>query len=282
MADTFSQLLVHFDDTPAAVTRLNLARALAAEHGGSVTALYAVTPSLFDVPFVAEAGAQAVAMLREVDEDRIRKARQAFDACMEEASGVRAHWAWVDGNPVAPAFQEQALHADAVVLGQRAAWGSNTAGVPFDLIETTLSASGKPALVVPSGMTAVKVPRHVVLAWKPTREAARAAAAAIPLMRKARSVHVMTWGESAAKGVRGSRLDLDGWLRLHGVQARWYHETGTEPESIGEALLTRAFDLEADLLVMGCYGHSRAREWILGGATRTVLASMTLPVLMGQ
>ena len=53
-----------------------------------------------------------------------------------------------------------------------------------------------------------------------------------------------------------------------------------EPGDVGERLLSRAADLDADLLVMGCYGHSRAREWVLGGATRTVLRSMTLPVLL--
>ena len=55
-----------------------------------------------------------------------------------------------------------------------------------------------------------------------------------------------------------------------------------EPEELGELLLSRAFDLEADLMVMGCYGHSRAREWVLGGTSRTVLRSMTLPVLMAH
>ena len=51
---------------------------------------------------------------------------------------------------------------------------------------------------------------------------------------------------------------------------------------MGDLLLSRAFDLDADLLVMGCYGHSRAREWVLGGTSRTVLQSMTLPVLMAH
>jgi nucleotide-binding universal stress UspA family protein len=55
-----------------------------------------------------------------------------------------------------------------------------------------------------------------------------------------------------------------------------------EPEGLGEILLSRLSDLGADLLVMGCYGHSRAREWTLGGASRTILASMTVPVLMAH
>jgi nucleotide-binding universal stress UspA family protein len=65
------------------------------------------------------------------------------------------------------------------------------------------------------------------------------------------------------------------------VQSVW-HGQGDEPEAVGELLLSRVFDLEADLLVMGCYGHNRAREWALGGASRTILKSMTLPVLMAH
>jgi nucleotide-binding universal stress UspA family protein len=65
------------------------------------------------------------------------------------------------------------------------------------------------------------------------------------------------------------------------VDAVW-HRHGAEPQALGELLLSRVCDLEADLLVMGCYGHSRAREWVLGGTSRTVLRSMTVPVLMAH
>ena len=65
------------------------------------------------------------------------------------------------------------------------------------------------------------------------------------------------------------------------MSAQWHRDPG-EPAEIGELLLSRCADLSADLLVMGCYGHSRAREWVLGGTSRTVLHSMTLPVLMAH
>lgn len=91
---------------------------------------------------------------------------------------------------------------------------------------------------------------------------------------------MISWaGEEPAIG--GERLDLRGYLKLHGVEATWHRE-GEEPEELGQLLLSRTFDLEADLLVMGCYGHSRVREWLLGGTSRVVLQSMTLPVLMAH
>ena len=74
---------------------------------------------------------------------------------------------------------------------------------------------------------------------------------------------------------------MNGYLWRHGVEAIWHRE-GQEPQALGELLLSRAFDLHADLLVMGCYGHSRTREWLLGGTSRTVLRAMTLPVLMAH
>jgi nucleotide-binding universal stress UspA family protein len=117
-----------------------------------------------------------------------------------------------------------------------------------------------------------------VIAWKPTREAALAISAAMPLLQRARRVHVLVWGREDA-GEGGHLLSLDGYLKLHGVDAVW-HRHGAEPQALGELLLSRVCDLEADLLVMGCYGHSRAREWVLGGTSRTVLRSMTVPVLM--
>jgi len=72
------------------------------------------------------------------------------------------------------------------------------------------------------------------------------------------------------------------YLQRHGVAAQSQRQHGRAPRELGEALLSQAADLQADLLVMGCYGHGRAREWALGGVTRTVLQAMTLSVLMAH
>jgi nucleotide-binding universal stress UspA family protein len=276
------QFLVHFDDSPAAVQRLQFARRLATAHSGMVTALYAVTPALLEIPMAVEAGAAAVEALRDLDEQRRGRAKMSFETGIEQQSGVRAHWAEVSGFPVATAFDEQALYADLVVLGQRGPAGSEVAGVPPDLIESAIFGAGRPALIVPYTGPAATDAVNIAVAWKPTRESARALAAAVPLLQKAREVHVLCWGEAGDEGIRGSRLDLAGWMRERGIEVTWHRESGPEPEFVGELLLTRTFDLGCDLLVMGCYGHSRAREFVFGGATRTVLQSMTVPVLMSH
>jgi hypothetical protein len=110
---------------------------------------------------------------------------------------------------------------------------------------------------------------NIAIAWKPTREAARAVSAAVPLLQRAKRVHVMSWGRGDEEEPVVNGLDLDGFLKLRDIEPLWHREGEDEPEFLGELLLSRAFDLNADLLVMGCYSHSRAREWVLGTASAT-------------
>ena len=187
-------------------------------------------------------------------------------------------WAEVLDEPFVDAFAQQALYADLMVLGQHDSSDKGAAHVPADFAETVMEISGKPALIIPYASVPPTIGETVVIAWKPTPEAARAVAAAMPLLQSAHRVHVVSWAHDEAE-IGGERLGLSNYLKLSGVEAIWHHQ-GKEPERLGELLLSRAFDLQADLLVMGCYGHNRAREWVLGGTSRTVLQSMTLPTLM--
>jgi nucleotide-binding universal stress UspA family protein len=116
------------------------------------------------------------------------------------------------------------------------------------------------------------------VAWKETPEAARAVSAALPWLGMASRVHAVSYGENA----QASLNKLQQYLAAQGIADVSLHAEGSEDGDAGNKLLSTASDLGADLLVMGCYGHSRAREWILGGATRTILATMTLPVLLSH
>jgi nucleotide-binding universal stress UspA family protein len=281
MKTSLTQLLVHLDATPQAARRLAVARQIAQAHGSAITALYAATPSLLDMPFVSESGPSVGAILRKLDDEQRARARDAFGQSLA-APGIRAIWAEVRGEPMMAAFAQQALFADLLVLGQYSPDDVQPSGVPPDFAEALMASSGKPALIIPyAGVPAANY-GTVVIAWKPTREAARAVSAAMPMLQAARQVHVVSWsGAPSTVQVDGDRLTLDGCLKQRGVKAVW-HRQDDEPDSFGELLLLQAFYLQADLLVMGCYSHSRAREWVLGGASRTVLRSMTLPVLMSH
>lgn len=279
MKSSYAQLLVHVDPSAQTAGRLQAARALAAPGGATVTALYAATSTQAGMAFAPEAGPEMVRALVEIDEKNLAQARAAFDAAQVSAIAP-ARWAQVIDTTIVAAFVQQALFADLLVLGQPDPSRGATSYVPGDFVESIVVESGKPALVMPYVGAPATLGRTVVIAWKPTREAARAVAAAMPLLQRAEAVHVVSW-EAGEEAVGGDRLDLAGHLKLHGIEAS-FHRQGVETNDLGELLLSRAFDLQADLLVMGCYGHSRAREWVLGGVSRTILKSMTLPVLMAH
>jgi len=277
---SLTQLLVHLDTSSHCAPRLELARAVARDHGATVAALYAVTPSLVALPFAPDGGAAAASILQEIDENYRVQARKVFDVVLKK-EGPAVTWAESTGFPVASSFVSQALYADLLVLGQHDSTGPSS-GVPTDFVESVLADSGKPALVLPYEPVPPAIGKTVVIAWKPTRESARAVAASLPFLQRASRIHVQSWGEHVDNEIFGAQLTLDNYLKRHGVDVTWHREIGAEPDAMGELLLSRCADLDADLLVMGCYGHSRAREWVLGGTTRTVLRSMTLPVLMSH
>jgi nucleotide-binding universal stress UspA family protein len=279
MKTSYAQLLVHLDPSPHAEQRLVLARMLALQHDAAWTALYAVTPSFVELPFAPEVGPGFVAALRGIDDERLAQAHAVYQRALA-GSAQRATLAELRDEPIVTAFAQQALYADLLILGQHDAANPQDAHVPFDFVEAVLAGSGKPALVLPYAGAPADLAQTVVIAWKATREAARAVAAALPLLQRAQRVQVLSWA-GADEPIDGAPLNLRGYLELHGVKAEW-QDQGKEPHELGEMLLSRACDLGADLLVMGCYGHSRTREWVLGGTSRTVLRAMTVPVLLSH
>lgn len=280
MTSSLRQILVHLDPTAGSAARLVAARRIAQQHGAALAALYAVTPAFIELPYAPEIGPALAASLMEIDDSRRAQARQAFDRELARP-GPDVSWAQTDDVPTAGAFAQQALYADLLVLGQRAADDEAARAVPAGFVENVLVASGRPAVVIPYIGASRPIGDCVAIAWKETPEAARAVQAAIPFLQRARAVHVLSWGEEGPARMGGRELDLKQYLHAHGVDATWHHE-GPEPDALGDILLSRVADLGADLLVMGCYGHSRAREWILGGVSRRLLESMTVPVLMSH
>ncbi len=292
MVTQLRSLLVHVDAAPRSAQRLKLAKALAAAPqdapAGLVTALYGVVPLAWQRPSSGLAqGASATAdLLDNLDRQRRDAARLVFDrACGDGAgpAGPRLAWAETGGEISVPGFVSQSFCADALVLGQHDPDEPMASGVPADFVPSVLRASGKPALVVPYAGEFSAIGQTVLVAWKYSRESARAVASALPLLRRARRVHVAMSPGATERALTHppGRLDILGWLQAHGVEAA-LHPHGVAEDSPGESLLSLACDLGADLLVMGCYGHSRMREWLLGGASRTVLGGMTLPVWMAS
>jgi nucleotide-binding universal stress UspA family protein len=126
----------------------------------------------------------------------------------------------------------------------------------------------------------VRLDGKALVAWDSSLEAARAIGNALPLLRQASSVTVAQFNAGDAAALAAESLDLTAWMGRHGIKAQVAQQrTGIDE---GDALLSLAANLQAGLLVMGGYGHTRFRELLLGGVTKTVLASMTAPVLMAH
>lgn len=265
-------ILTHLDASPRAGVRIAYAQELARLHGAELTLLYGVLPALLSTPWLAgEAMAYAASMLADLDQEQATRARATFDQAAR-----RSPLGWADGgNAPYAALLQRALTSDLLVLGQADNQDALTGGLPPDLVPSLITDSGKPTLVLPFTGNFDPVVSDVLVAWKPAREAARAVAAALPWLRRAARVHVANQPEGEGSDVAA----LEHWLRLQGVTAP-IQTHGIGGDDVGEALLSLAADTSAGLLVMGCYGHSRAREWVLGGASQVVLGSMTLPVLM--
>lgn len=280
MTSSLRQILVHLDPTASAMPRLGLAREIAQQHGAEVAALYAVTSTYLELPYAPEMGPSLAADLVKMDEERRAKVMRAFDAEVGKL-GPAVTWAHAQEGPAAINFAQQARFADLMVLGQADAADPAARCVPPDFVADVLSDSGRPALVIPYIGMSAPPGGTVAIAWKDTPQAVRALTAAVPFLARASQVHILTWGTGQAAQLNGKALSLDHYLKVHGVAATWHRDPG-EPGDLGDLLMSRVADLGADLLVMGCYGHSRAREWVMGGVTRTVLQSMTVPVLMAH
>jgi nucleotide-binding universal stress UspA family protein len=273
-------ILIHLDASPRSGERIALARRLTAKHGASLQALYAVNSSFVELPFALSEGSDIGVLALQFDDDRRRRAREQFDRATA-TPGVPVEWAELEREPAIWGFVQQALYADLLVLGQREIDPAFARDLPADFLESVLMGSGKPALVLPYASAVTSDAQRILVAWNATRESARSLFAALPLLRDARQVDVAAWQDESAPLTSADRDRLTRCLERHGVTAtlHWY---GTAPGDVGNSVLSLAADLGSELLVTGCYGHTRAREWVLGGTTRTLLKSMTVPVLMAH
>jgi nucleotide-binding universal stress UspA family protein len=137
-------------------------------------------------------------------------------------------------------------------------------------------------LIVPYAGRFETIGREVLIAWSPRHEAARAMRDALPLLQHAEKVRLVAVASSDDEARQWQRdfADAVEWLGRHGVKTT--ASLTVSEVDVGNELLSLAADPGVDLIVMGGYGHTRLREFVLGGATRTLLQSMTVPVLMSH
>lgn len=275
-------LLVHLDLDPLCAVRVRLAARLAREHDCH---LVGVAPTgVLELPATPSAAA-SLAEFATIAWDTLRDqaeqaARQFRDEC--RAAGLPSFEAVVDESDQAPSIVRHAHCSDLTVLTQATPTGPGHR-IAQQRVEDVVLYSARPTLVLPYAGDLKTLGTRAMVAWDDSRESARALADALPLLRRAAHVQVVSWNELGAEADEGLRARLESlnrWLMWHGVAS----EVAVETTEIGiaDAMLSRAADMGADLLVMGAYGHARMMERMLGGATRGLLASMTVPVLMSH
>lgn len=175
-----------------------------------------------------------------------------------------------------------ARHAD-IALVASPLQEEGHAPIAEDFLVSLLFESGRPVLVLPARRLMAHLPQHVVLAWQPTREATRALHDALPLLKAARSIDVVMVDPVPGPDRHGDDpgVDIATHLARYGFNANVV-ALASNGRSTAEALLRRAAESGADLVVAGGFGHSRLREWVLGGTTRELLRNAHLPLLLSH
>ncbi|HKC43493.1 MAG TPA: universal stress protein [Burkholderiales bacterium] len=276
---TYKTILVHVDSGKRCVTRLDIAAQLAQRFEAHLVGLHALTVVRLPGYAAAEGGVVVREEQKRLATEYAKQAEGVFRGAMARAGLANAEWR-ASFDDVLEAVTLNARYADLVVVGQPDP--DEGSGVEPDFAHRLVLAAGRPMLVVPYAGEFRTVGKRVLVAWNAGREATRAVTDAIPFLRTADEVTVTAVRPGRTPGhgeVPGADIGL--YLSRHGVRVKVAAIEATDIDA-GNELLSRAADLSCDLIVMGAYGHSRVSELVLGGVTRTLFDSMTVPVLMSH
>jgi nucleotide-binding universal stress UspA family protein len=276
----YKTILVHCDAGRRTAVRLKLACDLAGRFDAHMVGLH--VRELFQAPAFTDAGPAMDSLYRSYETAVTAEEAMAAAAFRDAVAGtgISSEWSVTDGF-VADILPAQARSADLVIVGQAEPDSPPTA-TPKDLAEEVAMAGECPVLIVPYIGAAKPPGKTVMLCWNNSREAKRAATGALPLLKAADKTIILLVDRKAARPDGGAPgADVARWLARHGVKVTVQHDTAADSD-VGGVILSRAADHDVDLIVMGIYGHSRMRELVLGGASRTLLASMTVPVLVAH
>lgn len=273
-------IAVYAADEVRADKVFGVACALAAQHDAHLTGLFAMPPDL-NLPVFA-LGRQLTAAGDKILRERSERLGQLFER-IGSALQVKKEWRRVEAHhqAIPTALASHLRATDLVVTSQRDPGWEDSLLLEFP--EELVMTAGRPVLVVPKSTAGTTVGRRVVLAWNDKREAARAAFDALPMLAKAEQVRIVWVNPNREAAFSGDvpTAGIAAALARHNVKCVSSVAYGPDA-SVGDVLLNECADFGADLLVMGGYGHTRLREYVLGGATRHILKSMTVPVMLSH
>ena len=272
---TYKTILVHLDQNPRRAERLRVGFELAERFDAHLVGLFAIGAAYIPSFAVAEAGP----VVQEIERRNRREAAAAAEAEFRRAerrAPAKSEWR-VSPDEVTPAVRLSARYADLVILGQP----EPQQRLERVTVEDIVLSAGRPVLLLPYAGRFPGRFKRVMVAWNASRESARAVTDALPLLQASDAVEVVAFEPQRGDHGEVPGADLSLYLARHGVKATAARQTAPDLD-IGSQILSRAADMDANLIVMGAYGHSRLRELALGGATRSLLDAMTVPVLMAH
>jgi len=278
---SYPSILVHLDTGTHAQSRLELALQLAHRFHAKLTGvLFTYTPDPHAL-FIMGGTASYYIEHEQPRQERCTDLKRVFHAALAGAK-VDGQWTAITGyaNDVIPPY---ARLADLIVAGQTDP-NDPESFVAEQFIENLVMAAGRPVLVVPSSGSFTECGKHILIAWDGSREATRAVHDALPFLSHARKVTLITVNaeRDAPDCPRIPGADIALTLARHDVEVEVREVAAERNTPVGDVLLSQASDLDCDMIVMGAYAHTRLRELVMGGATRTLLRSMTVPVLFSH
>lgn len=275
---TFKSILVHVDDSPRASTRFDAAARLAQSCNARLTGLVSTgTERFLADAVVADANDPAMATYLNTLRQRAKKGLDEFERVAATFGLKDVQPRQTDADPVA-SLAALGAYSDLCIVGH---YGQRLRpdGQRKQMAADVASTSGCPVLLLPDGV-APSVPfRRLLLGWNGSAEASRALHFAMPLLLGGADVSVAILGDAVEAGTDLSpAAEIASAMRRHGIDATILQRR--DVRDAGHALLELAAEHKSDLIVMGCYGHARVRELLLGGATKSVLMSDQIPVFM--
>jgi nucleotide-binding universal stress UspA family protein len=278
----YRSILVHLNNEGRVKRLMGAAMQLALPSNSHVTGLFVVPAAPAKSPLLPMISGSAIASALDAYRKSGESIRRAFD---EAIGGQPVVGEWRLYQAKRPGYVEAVLDharpADVVVTAQKENdWDYADM---FDVPDWLAMESGRPVLIVPKAGEIASIGERILVAWNNSREAARALFDALPLLQKASEVIVLSVEESskpeATSEIAGAEIGAT--LARHGVKVTVQQAKPGRGDA-GVELLAQVAAHRADLLVMGCFGRSRLREFVLGGASRHVLQNATVPVLMSH
>ncbi len=274
---SYKSITVCLDNSAGSERRLVFALALAAHFDAHLTGLHLTySPLIMSDPYAI--WTPMMLEFEEAAKDHQEKAKRNFFSNTHKA-GVNANWDSYHSSDFRPVIS-QARAADLVIVGQRDPDDFNN-DFGAELTESFVLKLGRPVLYFPYAGDFSTNFDSILVAWNGGREAARAMADALPFLKQAKRVTVLNVSEKIDDQHELPDIDIAAYLARHQVRVEIEKNENIDI-SPADWLLSRAADMDANLLVMGAYGHSRFSEMVFGGVTKSILRQMTLPVLMSH